>query len=145
METRENYTHTLTLAVRWGDADALGHINNVQYVRYIESSRVDYSKTVNNLDFEANTKQCWILAELQCSYIGQLHYPCEIDVCTRISKVGNKSAELIASIFVKGKPDPVFSSTAVVVWFDYAAQQSRRIPDAIRDQIIAFEKLKPAL
>jgi acyl-CoA thioester hydrolase len=143
METRENYKHSLRLAVRWGDADALGHINNVQYVRYIESSRVDYSKIVNDLNFDTNAKECWILADLQCSYLGQLHYPCEIDVCTRVSKIGNKSAEIIATVFVANKPDPVFTSRAVIVWFDYITQQSRRIPDSVRKQIMEFETLKP--
>jgi len=145
METREKYSHSLTLAVRWGDADALGHINNVQYVRYIESSRVDYSKVVTNLNFDASAKECWILANLQCSYLGQLHYPCEIDVCTRINKIGNKSAELIATIFIAGKAEPVFTSKAVVIWFDYTTQQTLRIPDSVREQIITFENLKPEL
>ncbi len=26
--------------VAWGDMDAFGHVNNVQYYRYIESSRI---------------------------------------------------------------------------------------------------------
>ncbi|WP_171265725.1 thioesterase family protein, partial [Acinetobacter baumannii] len=28
--------------VAWGDMDAFGHVNNVQYYRYIESSRILY-------------------------------------------------------------------------------------------------------
>ena len=27
---------------RWGDCDRLGHVNNVQFVRYFESGRLDY-------------------------------------------------------------------------------------------------------
>jgi len=143
METREKYTHVLPLAVRWGDADAMGHINNVQFVRYIESSRVDYGETVNKLKFQAGVDSCWILADLHCSFIGQLRYPCNIEVCTRTSRLGNKSAELISTVFVASKSNPVFSSVAVVVWFDYIRQQSMRIPVRVREQVIAFEGIKP--
>ena len=36
--------------VAWGDMDAFGHVNNVQYYRYIESSRILYMENVNILD-----------------------------------------------------------------------------------------------
>jgi len=143
MEKRKNYAHFLPLDVRWGDADALGHINNVQYVRYIESARVHYCKVVNDLNFEAGIKNCWILADLQCSYIGQLHYPSHIEVATRTGKLGNSSCELIASIFIDGKDEPVFTSKAVMVWFDYIDQKSLRIPDNVREEIHSFETIKP--
>lgn len=143
METRKDYAHFLPLDVRWGDADALGHINNVQYVRYIESARIDYAKAVNDLDFEAGVEECWILADLQCSYVGQLHYPSHIEVATRTSKLGNSSAVLIASIFVDGRDEPVFTSKAVVVWFDYINQASLKIPDKVREEINTFETIKP--
>lgn len=32
--------HQLTLAVRWGDMDALGHVNNATYFTYFEQVRV---------------------------------------------------------------------------------------------------------
>ncbi|MDQ8814454.1 acyl-CoA thioesterase, partial [Acinetobacter baumannii] len=35
--------------VAWGDMDAFGHVNNVQYYRYIESSRILYMENVNIL------------------------------------------------------------------------------------------------
>lgn len=143
METRKDYAHFLPLDVRWGDADALGHINNVQYVRYIESARVDYAKVVNDLNFEAGIEECWILADLQCSYVGQLHYPCHIEVATRTSKLGNSSAVLIASIFVEDKDEPVFTSKAVVVWFDYINQKTMRIPDVVREEVNSYETIKP--
>ena len=32
--------HSLRLQVRWGDMDALGHVNNAEYLRYFEQSRI---------------------------------------------------------------------------------------------------------
>lgn len=31
---------SVEVAVRWGDMDAYGHVNNVQYLRYLEEARV---------------------------------------------------------------------------------------------------------
>lgn len=39
--------------VAWGDMDAFGHVNNVQYYRYIESSRILYRLCCTNLASKA--------------------------------------------------------------------------------------------
>ena len=36
--------------VAWGDMDAFGHVNNVQYYRYIESARIAYLMALNIFD-----------------------------------------------------------------------------------------------
>ncbi len=33
--------HESIISVRWGDMDALGHVNNAVYFRYIEQARVN--------------------------------------------------------------------------------------------------------
>ena len=33
--------------VAWGDMDAFGHVNNVQYYRYMESARISYLNALN--------------------------------------------------------------------------------------------------
>jgi len=38
--SKQEFTHVFPLSVRWGDADVYGHINNVEFVRYVESGRV---------------------------------------------------------------------------------------------------------
>ena len=32
---RADFKHFIELPVRWGDMDAFGHVNNVQYMRYL--------------------------------------------------------------------------------------------------------------
>jgi hypothetical protein len=36
------YTHTVDIPVRWGDMDAMGQVNNVQYFVYFEQCRCDF-------------------------------------------------------------------------------------------------------
>ena len=35
-----NLVHEMRIPVRWGDLDAMGHVNNTIYFRYFESLRI---------------------------------------------------------------------------------------------------------
>ena len=35
-------THEMVLPIRWGDMDAMGHVNNTIYFRYIETARLEW-------------------------------------------------------------------------------------------------------
>ncbi|CAM0565404.1 hypothetical protein HLH81_18595 [Acinetobacter baumannii] len=46
--------------VAWGDMDAFGHVNNVQYYRYIESSRILYmEKALLHKDLKVKTSHIY--------------------------------------------------------------------------------------
>ena len=34
--------HTSVQPIRWGDMDALGHVNNTVYFRYLEQTRIEW-------------------------------------------------------------------------------------------------------
>lgn len=38
----DTFRHRETLAVRWGDMDAMGHVNNAAFFTYCESARMSY-------------------------------------------------------------------------------------------------------
>lgn len=138
--TRSLFKHYICLHVRWGDADALGHINNTEFIRYLESSRIDYFQSVLNIELTKGINEGWVLADMQCSYLQQVHFPCELEVAMRFTKLGNSSAEIQAVIFRKGEDTPVATSKSISVWFDYFNQGTKRIPDNIRQAITEFEQ-----
>lgn len=113
--SKQEFTHVTRMPVRWGDADIFGHINNVQYIRYLESGRVAYCEEVLNLALTADMKAGWLLADIQCAFLQQVHYPENLDVVTRISKIGNKSAIVLAEIYREGDGKPVITSRGVMV------------------------------
>ena len=138
---QSEFKYIYPMDVRWGDQDILGHVNNVQLIRYLECGRVAYCHEVLGLDFVPQTKAGWILADLQCSFQNQLRFPGMVSVATRFIKMGNSSAHLDAAIFPDANDRPIVSSRAIVVWFDYAKQTSIRIPDAIRQKILNYEQI----
>jgi acyl-CoA thioester hydrolase len=141
---RSDFTQFISLPVQWGDMDAVGHVNNAIYFRYVESGRIAYFSALDDgIDVQSGMSEGPILADIQCSYLGQLHYPAQIDVGTRTSKLGGKSFTVEAGIFVAGEDEPVATSRAVVVWFDYANQQTTAVPDRIRQRILEIEAVAP--
>ena len=38
--------HTSRLPIRWGDMDALGHVNNTVYFRYMEQARIEWVRAL---------------------------------------------------------------------------------------------------
>ncbi|MDX1654496.1 MAG: thioesterase family protein [Candidatus Competibacteraceae bacterium] len=139
---RSNFRHFIELPVRWGDMDAFGHVNNVQFLRYLESARVAYCEEVLGGALGAQGEGI-ILVDIQCSFRQQLHYPVTLEVASRISRIGNSSLEILAAIFRKGQEEPVSASRGVMVWFDFEAQKGVQVPGWVRKAIYDYETLPP--
>ena len=143
---RADFAHFVTLPIQWGDMDSIGHVNNAIYFRYIESGRIAYFRAIDATPehglFDGSGP---ILADIQCSFIGQLHYPAQIDIGTRTAKIGTKSFTVEAGIFRAGEEAPVATSTGVVVWFDYANQRTAPLPDALRQRVLELEAVPPSV
>jgi len=39
---RKKLVNELVIPIRWGDMDAMGHVNNTVYFRYLETIRIDW-------------------------------------------------------------------------------------------------------
>jgi acyl-CoA thioester hydrolase len=124
---------------RWGDCDMLGHINNVEYLRYYESGRLDYFHQVLGVSTGTEQPDSLILADIHVTFLSQVHHPCALEVGSRISRLGNSSFEFESGVFVPGEDRPASIARATSVWFDYAANRSRPIPEAARATIEQFE------
>ena len=141
---RSDFAHFVTLPIQWGDMDSMGHVNNTIYFRYAESGRIDYFRAIEATAAGGSfSGEGPILADIQCSFIGQLKYPATIDIGTRTTRLGTKSFEIQAAIFVQGEDVPAATSRGVVVWFDYVNQKTAPIPDDLRKRLVALEKLAP--
>jgi acyl-CoA thioester hydrolase len=142
---RSDFAHFVTLPVQWGDMDSLGHVNNAVYFRYIESGRIAYFNAIGAGADLGGGGEGPILADIQCSFIGQLRYPAQIEVGTRTARIGTKSFTVEAGIFLAGDDAPIATSKAVVVWFDYVNQRTAHLPDALRKRVVELEKVTPEM
>lgn len=139
--TRADFSHVTRIVVRWGDMDALGHINNAKFFTYDEQARLEYFTVFDGVVPEMWKAQGLILAKLGCDFLQQLHHPATLDVAWRIRRFGRSSMETECAMFEGDRLVAV--SEGVVVWFDYQAQKPAPIPDAVKALIRQREVVAP--
>lgn len=137
-----DYVHRHREVIRWGDMDSFGHVNNVEFFRYLESARVEYAMTALAGKVRARGQNI-ILADLHCAFRRQLRWPGAVDIYTRTVRVGHSSIAL-HQVMCPADTDAIAASAdTVLVWFDFAEQRPAPVPDAIRRRIADYEHLPP--
>ncbi len=121
------------ISVRWGDMDALGHVNNACYFRYMEQARIEWLKAIGE-DFSMET-QGPILATAQCNYLKPVTYPASLRVQVSGEKPGRSSFVLRYRLLLADSAEVVAEGETVIVWVDYQAQQSVPLPESLRQQL----------
>ena len=140
---RSDFTHFLSENTRWGDSDAMGHINNVLYARYYESARTSYFGQLLDMNFVGKMPIGVILADMKIAYLQQLHHPATMQIGARVSRLGGSSLQFDAAVFVEGNDQPISTSRATLVWFDYGNNKTLKIPQDIREKFNQYETLLP--
>jgi acyl-CoA thioester hydrolase len=129
---RKKLVHTLQMPIRWGDMDAMGHVNNTVYFRYLETARIDWFRAIGcAIDPKGEGA---LIVNAFCTFHRQLEYPGDIVVKMYVSDPGRTSFESWATIERVDHPGVVYASGgATTVWVDFAAQKSRPMPDWLRE------------
>ncbi|MDZ5472642.1 thioesterase family protein [Bacillus sp. 31A1R] len=128
--------HEIQVNVRFGETDALGHINNTSYFIYLEEARVrffeelGYRMTINEWNF--------ILASTKCDFINQGYFNQLLTVTTSVSKIGTKSFHLEHEILCSQTKEIIAKGNAIIVYFDFNEQQSAVIPDLLREGLKSY-------
>jgi acyl-CoA thioester hydrolase len=134
------FKHKIKINVRFSDLDALRHVNNAAYLSYLEEARLAYFTDVlglpkNSLNLGA------IIARIEIDYLQPIVLGDELDILTRVSKIGNKSSDVEHFIIIKRENERIHAAAAFtkLVSFDYKKQQSVPISEKIKEKIRAFE------
>ena len=127
------FDHWFKLNTRWVDMDSMGHINHASYLNYMETARIDYFSHIGLPDIHLNRENSVILASVNISYHKQSNHPSRFNIGHRVSRVGDKSFDLLTGIFVNDKLDPICIATFKMVSFNYEINQSIEIPKQINN------------
>ena len=131
--TRSEFTFWWPVTVRWGDMDAMGHVNNVVYLQYLESGRVAYfeAKGWNSVNIGPD-RQGPVVVSQTFNYRRQLHYPADIEVGVSCTDVRGRSFVLSYGLFRKGSDELIGDGSTVLVWLDGATGEAVELPPEIR-------------
>jgi acyl-CoA thioester hydrolase len=122
--------------VRFGDLDAMQHMNNVEFLRFFETARIDWFSQVlpghvpgSRGDFG------FIFAECHVSYRAPAFFNDEIRTWIRPSEVKRSSIRLEFEMRVEADDRLVADGWGALVGYDYGAGAPRPLPDEVRARI----------
>ncbi|MGE4243588.1 acyl-CoA thioesterase [Ramlibacter sp.] len=126
--------HEMTFPIRWGDMDAMGHVNNAAYFRYLEVIRIAWFDACG---FAPNPLgEGPVIINAFCTFHKQFQYPGDVLAKMYVSDPGRSSFETWGTLERADDPGVVYASGgATTVWVDFPAQKSKALPEWFRAQL----------
>jgi acyl-CoA thioester hydrolase len=134
----EDFPHKDYDKLRYGDMDALGHINNAIYTTMLETGR---AALLSHPDINAWGHELFtfVIARLELDYRNEVRWPGLVHVGTAVKSVGNSSMVLQQALFHEDVC--VVTAQSVMVQVDKHAHRPAPIGEATRAVLLGF-KLK---
>ncbi len=126
--------------------DALGHVNNVVYFRYLECARVEFMRRCGMTDIRQPRGIGVILQHVQCRFRRPIVFPDTVTITARVTSIEadrfTLDHEIISEAQTMLAPDkkPVVAAlgTSTIVTYDYTANAKAPIPADLRRAIEAL-------
>ena len=134
---REDYKYFNSITTRWMDNDVYGHVNNVTYYSYFDTTANQYLIEEAGLDIH-NAPIIGFVVHSNCNYLSPIAYPDKIEAGLYVKKIGNSAVTYGVGIFKKGENTASAFGEFVHVFVNRADKKSVSIPEKMR---IAMEKL----
>jgi acyl-CoA thioester hydrolase len=117
----------MTIVPRFGDADALGHINNTAAALWFETARRPFFEMFcPDLVFSIETFP-FILAHADYDFVGELFFRREVEIRTGVARIGTKSFTIRHEAWQEGRLG--VTGNAVVACYDFVKKQTMPVPD----------------
>ena len=142
---REDFTLAHRLRVRWAEVDMQHVVFNANYLMYFDVAIAEYWRAIGSGRERALAEIYMRLYTVKSvvEYHAPARYDEEIDVCTRVLRFGRSSMAFAFAIW-RGA-DPIASGELTYVHADPETRKSAPIPQVLRDAVLAYERVKPAL
>jgi acyl-CoA thioester hydrolase len=126
--------HESVIPIRWGDMDAMGHVNNTVYFRYMETSRIDWCRSIGCMPEQSG--QGPVIVNAWCNFLQQLRYPGNVLTRHYVTTIGRTSFDTFITMERDDDPGTVWAEGgARMVWIDFATNQSLALPEWLREKI----------
>ncbi len=131
LPAHKKHVFSTTVSIRWGDMDALGHVNNAVYFRYMETARIEWLRAIAcELDPQGEGP---VIVNAFCNFYRQLEYPGEVLAELYVSDPGRSSFETWCTLSRRDAPETVCAAGgATTVWVNFRQQKSMPMPQYLR-------------
>jgi acyl-CoA thioester hydrolase len=128
----DRLVHASVQPLRWGDMDAMGHVNNTLYYRYMEQARSEWIH-VHAEGGGHDPGQGTVLLEASCRYLAPLTFPGDIEVRMYVGEPRRSSLASRYEIWSEGRS--AAEGTALIVWVSLDTGRSSPIPPRLVEAI----------
>jgi len=129
-----------TINVQWGEMDAFRHVNNVAYVRWGETARIDYFIKIGLINsIPEKSGYAPILGFQSVKYITPLEYPDIIQIGTRVEEI-REDRIIFRSYYFSGKKNRLTTIMVhEVIIIDSVKGSKVLMPNYLIEKIKALE------
>jgi len=121
------------LGVRWRDLDAFNHVNNSNYLTYLEEARLQWLQHVRDW---FNAESMPVLAASELNYRQPIEWPAQLHVQLLCERLGNSSLTLAHRIVDAADASRLYCDGRVVlVWMNPATGKPVPLPPTIREAV----------
>ncbi|ENO97714.1 acyl-CoA thioesterase [Thauera phenylacetica] len=131
MSPNAKLIYTTRMAVRWGDMDAYGHVNNTVYFRYFEQTRVEWAERMGSR-VSPEEPVGPVIINASCTFLAPVNYPATVVIKMYAGDPGRSSVMTWYELFVEGDERVYAEGAAKTVWMDTRTGKSAPIPDVVR-------------
>jgi acyl-CoA thioester hydrolase len=129
MSSARKLVHSVSIPIRWGDMDALGHVNNTVYFRYLEQARVEWLESLREHAGDINGLGS-VIVNASCTFLLPLCYPGVVEVRMFIDPPGRSSIDSHYEVWMTDRK--YAEGSARIVWIDQRTQRSAPLPERVR-------------
>jgi len=133
-EPREAYRWFLPIATRWIDNDVFGHVNNVQYYSFFDTTVCSY--LVESGQFHPTEGDLSaVVAESGCAYFASVAWPDRLEGALRIDRMGSSSVRYGLAVFREGEAMSSAGGHFTHVYLDRESGRPAPLSDALREAL----------
>lgn len=126
--------HEMTVPIRWGDMDAMGHVNNTLYFRYLEIIRVEWLNQYNAAPSPEG--QGPVIVNAFCNFYKQLEYPGDVLLKMYVSDPARTTFETWTTMESASNPGVIYAAGgATTIWVDFPKQKAVELPQWMRELV----------
>lgn len=128
---QKKLTNEMLIPIRWGDMDAMGHLNNTLYFRYLEIVRIAW---FDQIGCPTNPQgEGPVIVNAFCNFYQQLEYPGDVLAKHYVCNPGRTSLDTYVTLERSDQPGKVYAAGgAKLVWVDFPKQKSVPLPERLR-------------
>lgn len=129
------------IQIRFGDTDALGHVNNAFYLSYMELARIEYfDNALKDIKIDW-TQDGLILARAELDFRQMTFLNDDAWMHIRTSRIGTKSFDIEYALTAvrNGKEELLLTGKTVMVGFNFSSNTTIAILSEWRKAIEDFE------